>query len=480
MQTREGRDAAGSGISRRRRLSPALFGALIAAKAAGRASRVFGAGGGTSLPGMVARRIAPDVLARVRPGRDLHTVLITGSNGKTTTARFVTALLRGEGLRVATNSAGANLVQGVTTMVVEAADLYGRLAHGALVGEVDEGAVAAIAAEMPPDVLLVTDIFRDQLDRFGEIYAVAGVLDSVAKALPPSSTWAINADDPMVASLAPEREGKRLTFGFDLRRSTDHITRAADTVRCPRCRADLEYAWVYLSHLGDYRCPACGFARPPLDVAVTALDTLAIDRTDMTVRTPTGEIRLSIPQGGTHIAYNAAAAITVLVGLGVPAPNAQASLAAALPAFGRLERIRAGDRDIVLAFVKNPTSFNTTLRTLAIAGEPRHLLVAMSNSLVDGEDFAWLWDVDFEAMAPALARATITGRRADELGNRLKYAGVSPDLMTVVEDQAAALDRALEALPSGTPLVILAGYTPTIEFRQEMQRRKWVGPYWEV
>ncbi|TMC60163.1 MAG: DUF1727 domain-containing protein, partial [Chloroflexi bacterium] len=148
-----------------------------------------------------------------------------------------------------------------------------------------------------------------------------------------------------------------------------------------------------------------------------------MDRTTMTIRTPNDEIAVSIPQGGTHIAYDAAAAIAALVAVRQPIPNAEQSLATATPAFGRLERISGGERDIILAFVKNPTSCNTTLRTLAIGGEPRHLLIAMSNSLVDGEDFAWLWDVNFEAMASRVVHATIAGTRADELANRLKYAG---------------------------------------------------------
>jgi UDP-N-acetylmuramyl tripeptide synthase len=205
-----------------------------------------------------------------------------------------------------------------------------------------------------------------------------------------------------------------------------------------------------------------------------------MDRTAMTVRTPNGEMTVTIPQGGTHIAYNVAAAIAALVAVAQPLPNAKRSLATVSPAFGRLERIRAGERDVILAFVKNPTSCNTTLRTLAIGGEPRHLLIAMSSSLVDGEDFAWLWDVDFEAMASRLVHATIGGTRADELANRLKYAGVPVEAMRIASAAPAALDAALDELPVGLPLVILAGYTPTIEFRQEMQRRGWVGRYWEA
>jgi UDP-N-acetylmuramyl tripeptide synthase len=461
------------------RLTPRLFSALVAGKVAGRASRLLGRGGGTSFPGMVARRIAPDFLAQVGGGAAAKTVLISGSNGKTTTARFTVALLRGEDIEVVTNSAGANLVQGVATMVVGAADLRGRVRGGAMVIEVDEGALAGVAQDLAPDVVLATDIFRDQLDRYGELHAVGAVFETVAMRLPASSTWIVNGDDPLVASLAKDRAGPKVTFGFELDHSTDQLSRAADTIRCPRCRADLAYEAVYLSHLGNYRCPSCGFARPPLDVAVMSVKTVAIDRTTLTMRTPWGELQLSIPQGGTHIAYNAAAAVAALVGLGIEPHHAAASLAEVGPAFGRLERIDAAGREIFLAFVKNPTSANTTLAALAVEGQPRHLLIAASNTLVDGEDFAWLWDVDFEAAAPRLVEVTVSGTRADELANRLKYAGVDPERMHVIEDRRAALDAALASTPPQVPLVIMAGYTPTIELREEMRRRRWVGRFWE-
>jgi UDP-N-acetylmuramyl tripeptide synthase len=430
---------------------------------------------------MVARRVDPAVLDTIVGRRGVPVVAITGSNGKTTTARFTAALLRGEGHPVLHNSAGANLVQGVTSLAVSFSDLRGELPDGVLVVEVDEGALPIVAPELRPRAVLVTDLFRDQLDRFGELYAVADAIESVAATLPEDAAWIVNGDDPLVASVATETRARRITFGFELDRSTDRISRAADTIRCPRCRADLAYEHVYLSHMGAYRCPSCGFERPKLDVAVTALEVRGLAETACTIRTPEDELELTIPQAGTHIAYDAAAAVAILVGLGVRPVHARESLASVRPAFGRLEQIALPDgRRIVLAFAKNPTSFNTNLRALATEGEPRKLLVAVSNTLVDGEDFAWLWDVDFEAAAAGVERVTVSGLRADELANRLKYAGVEPARMTVIEDRPAALDDALAGVAPGETLTILAGYTPTIELREEMHRRGWVGRFWQA
>jgi UDP-N-acetylmuramyl tripeptide synthase len=461
-------------------LSFRTFLAVVAGKTAAHATRLAGRGGGTSITGMVARRVDPLVLERLVRDRGVPVVAITGSNGKTTTARFTAALLRGEGVTVSHNSAGANLIQGVTSLAVSYADLRGRLPDGVLVAEVDEGALPKVAPELAPRALLVTDLFRDQLDRFGEIYAVADAIESVAATLPAESALVVNADDPMVATLASERQGKRVTFGLAIERSTDRITRAADTIRCPKCRSDLEYRYVYLSHMGDYSCSKCGFARPKLDVAVTSLEVVGLDRTHMEIRTPVGKLVLEIPQSGVHIAYNAAGAIAILVGLGVSLEHAVKSLASVGPAFGRLEKIDADGRALILAFAKNPTSYNTTLRALATEEEPRQLLIAASNTLVDGEDFGWLWDVDFETMAPKVERAIVSGTRADELANRLKYAGVPSERLTIVGDRTAALDAALSGLPADRRLVVLTGYTPLIELRNEMTRRGWTGRYWAV
>lgn len=461
-------------------LTARRFAALLAGKAAATATRLTGRGGGTSLPGMVARRIDPGILGALIGERGIPVIAITGSNGKTTTARFTAALLRGAGLPVSHNSAGSNLVQGVTSIAVAAADLRGRLPQSVLVSEVDEGALPAVAAEIRPTVLLVTNLFRDQLDRYGEIYAVADLFETVAAGLSTDSVLCVNADDPIVAGLAADRPGRRISFGLALERSTDEITRAADTIRCPRCRANLTYEHVYLSHMGAWRCPACGLERPPLDVAVTELEVEGLRETRCTLRVLGGTLELSIPQSGVHIAYDAAGAVATCLALGVPLDHAAASLATVDPAFGRLERIEAGERSIVLGFAKNPTSFNTTLRALATEGLPRQLLVAASNTLVDGEDFAWLWDVDFEGAAAGVGQVTVSGLRADELANRLKYAGIDPGRITIVEDRRRALDVALAGTEPGGTLTILAGYTPTIELRESMRRRGWVGRYWKA
>jgi UDP-N-acetylmuramyl tripeptide synthase len=245
----------------------------------------------------------------------------------------------------------------------------------------------------------------------------------------------------------------------------------------------LSYRAVHLSHLGDYECPECGNARPGLDVAVTAIRPSQEAGSEITIETPAGIFALQVPLAGMHNVYNAAAALAGAVALSFPRPldpaEARHAIADLRPAFGRLEEIQAGDRKIVLAFVKNPTSYNATLREVLRRPGPKHVLAAHSNTVVDGEDFAWLWDVELEQLVPQLASLTVSGTRADEVALRFKYAGASPDITTVLPGRSAALSRALNETPPGESLYIFAGYTPMRELRGVMQRRGWVRPTWE-
>jgi UDP-N-acetylmuramyl tripeptide synthase len=458
--------------------------ALAAGKAAGTASKVLRAGGGTSFPGTIARRIDPRVLQKVAASSDAHTVVVTGSNGKTTTCRMLAALAQAGGLRLSQNRTGSNLLQGVISAAVQAADLRGRMDAQLLLLEVDEATVQLVSPQVRPDTFLVTNIFRDQLDRFGELYSMARGLEAVIEALPAAATVVLNGDDPLVASLAPAAPARRLYFGIQADSTSTQVPEhAADTIRCVRCQHALTYNVVHLSHLGDYQCPECGNARPALDVAVTAVRPSPEGGSEITVETPAGTYELHVPLAGLHNVYNAAAALASGMALALPRPLepplARRAMADLRPAFGRLEEIRAGRQQVTLAFVKNPTSYNATMREVLQRPGRKHVLAAHSNTVVDGEDFAWLWDVDVEQLVPQLASLTVSGTRAEEVALRFKYAGADPAVTQVIPDRADALQTALTGIPPGESLHIFAGYTPMRELRSIMQRRAWVPPFWE-
>jgi UDP-N-acetylmuramyl tripeptide synthase len=455
--------------------------ALTAGKGSGAALRLLNIGGGTSFPGAIARRIDPLVLRKVAAASEGRKAVISGSNGKTTTCRMLAALARAEGISVAQNRSGSNLLKGVTAVAVREADVRGRIDAQLILLEVDEGTLRRVVPEVVPDMILVTNIFRDQLDRFGELYSLARFLEAAIEALPAHASVVLNGDDALVASLAPGAPVRRLYFGLRVEGvGTKVPEHAADTVRCVRCQHPLTYHRVYVSHLGDYECPECGSRRPDLDIAVTDVEALPDGGADVTAETPAGTVQVKVPLPGLHNVYNVAAALAAAFALGMLEPGcARDSLGGLRPAFGRLEEIKAGDRLTVLSFVKNPTSYNATLREILQRPGPKHVLAAHSNTAVDGEDFAWLWDVDLEQLVPDLASLVVSGTRAEEVALRMKYAGVGLADTRVIPGRQAALDTALARTPPEQPLYILAGYTPMREFRQIMRRRGWVPPFWE-
>lgn len=456
--------------------------AISAGKLAGASGRFFRFGGGTSLPGMIARRIDPNVLKSVVGASKAKKIVITGSNGKTTTARMTAAIADASGQHVSQNRTGSNMLQGVTSVAVNFADIFGRLDSDVLLFEIDEGTMPLVLPEIEPDVVVITNIFRDQLDRYGELYSVANALNRLLESLPASSTIILNGNDPQVANFGQNAQARRLFFGLEAKDvGTPVPEQSADIIRCIRCQEDLLYEVAYMSHLGIYRCPNCGYTLPKLDIAATNIQ-LAPDGegpTHVTMRTPEGELQFEIPLPGLHNVYNAAAAIGAGLAAGFDMEKVPTALGNIRTAFGRLEKIQAGDQTIYLAFVKNPTSFNLILRLIAQHPGQKHLLLAASHTIVDGEDFAWLWDVDLEELAPDILDAVCSGNKPEELAMRLKYAEVSPDKVQLIEDREAALDAALKNAGPGGTLYIMCSYTPTHELRRIMQKRGWVKHFWE-
>jgi len=456
--------------------------AISAGKLAGASGRLLGIGGGTSLPGLIARRIDPDVLKSVVGASKAKKIVITGSNGKTTTARMTAAMAVNNGKRVSHNRAGSNMLQGVTSVAVNFADIFGRLNSDVLLFEIDEGTMPLVMPEIKPDVVVITNIFRDQLDRYGELYSVAKALDKTLEDLPESSTILLNGNDPQVANFGLKAKAKRLFFGLETTEiGTPVPEQSADIIRCIHCQEDLQYKVAYMSHLGLYSCPNCGYTLPPLDIAATSIK-LAPDGeapTHVELRTPQGNMTLEISLPGLHNVYNAAAAIGASLAAGFEKDKLPAALVGLKPAFGRLEKIQAGDQTIYLSFVKNPTSFNLILRLIAQHPGKKHVLLAASHTIVDGEDFSWLWDIEVEEVAQDIADVVCSGNKPEELAMRLKYAEIPIDKITRIADLETALDAALKNAGPGGTLYILCSYTPTNQLRRIMQKRGWVKHVWQ-
>jgi lipid II isoglutaminyl synthase (glutamine-hydrolysing) len=465
---------------------PRLVAALAAAKVTGVAIRRLGRGGGTAAPGLVAERIDPGLVTKIARRLPHGVVVIAGTNGKTTVARMVADVLTAHGLRVAHNRAGSNLVRGVASALAGQADLLGDPRADVGVIESDEAAFPEIVRRLQPTLVVLNNLFRDQLDRYGELDTIASLWRPALAELPASATVVANVDDPTLAAITDDLAARRITFGLaddNPRYLLEAIPHAADAKSCRRCGHDLAYDRLYSAHLGAWRCPGCGASRPPLDFAGTKIALHGVDALSLRVARPVGspiDLELAIP--GLYNAYNAVAASAAATALGVPERTIVAALAAYRSAFGRIERITYRGRTLTLALVKNPVGFNETLRMLTVAtyGLTVPTLIAINDLTADGRDVSWLWDVDFELLADGEAPLFTTGLRGTDMANRLHYAGVPESrYRPLPADLAAGLDAFVDALPEGGAGYVLPTYTSLLGLRQALADRGAVAHFWE-
>jgi UDP-N-acetylmuramyl tripeptide synthase len=445
---------------------------IAVARAAAGLSRLVGAGGGTTVPGKVLSALDPDALDRLAERLPLGSALISATNGKTTSAAMAAEILSPR-LRLAHNSSGANLVSGVTSALLTA-----RNAELGLF-EVDEAALPEVARRVGPRAVCLGNLFRDQLDRYGELEHVAERWRRTVRELPAEAVLVVNGDDPQVGDLSRERTGG-LVFGLDdPRHARPELQHAADSKWCLSCGRPYEYAAAYVGHLGDYRCPACGHARPRLDVAARDVELRGLEGLEFTLAAPDGERRVRLAVPGLYNVYNALAAASLALALGTGLDEIRAGLERFGAAFGRFERITVGERSLLVLLVKNPAGANEAVRTLVTGGAPKLAVVALNDAIADGRDVSWIWDVDWEPLLAGLERVVVTGERAAEMALRFKYGGFPPEAIEVVPELDRALDRGLELTSEDGELVVLPTYTAMLALRKIVSERGFVRPYWE-
>ena len=441
-------------------------------RAAGTLSRLAGRGGGTTIPGKLLWKLDPgaiDALGRRLPH---GSALVSATNGKTTSTAMVAEILRPT-VRVVHNASGANLVSGVASSL-----LSGRDAELGLF-EVDEGALSEVSRRLAPRALLLGNLFRDQLDRYGELELVAARWREAVAGLP-TVVLVVNGDDPQVADLADGRRNTRV-FGLDdPAHARPALQHAADSKYCLRCGTPYDYAAAYVGHLGDYRCPRCGHARPALDVAAREIELHGLDGASFTLVAPEGTTRVELGLPGLYNVYNAVGAASLALELGAPIGDVTAGLGRFSAAFGRFERIQVGDRSLLMLLIKNPAGANEIVRTLVEAAPPRVAVIALNDELADGRDVSWIWDVDFEPLLAGLDVLVATGSRAEELALRFAYAGLPRTRIEVVGRLPAALDRGLALTPPGGELAVLPTYTAMLALRRLVASRGHVSNYWEA
>ncbi len=500
-------------------LTPRIGLAALTARALAAAMRRLGRGG-TALPGLVAETLAPAFVPTVARQLPRGVALLTGTNGKTTTARMLAAILARDGTRFVHNAAGSNLSRGLASALAQHTGWRGRLqAIETTLGlfELDEAAFVRAAPALRPRTATFLNLFRDQLDRYGEVDAVAQRWQAALAATPRPPQLILNADDPLIAGLGNAGlSPAALYFGVDadVAAGPDTAEHAADIRVCPTCGRSLEYGRRFYAHLGHFSCPDGHLARPAPAVRAVTVEPRGIAGTDVELlcRPPlvpaAVTLHFFLPLGGLYNVYNALAATTTALALGVAPAVAREALAAFTAAFGRMEQAVLDGRTVYLALAKNPTGLNQVVRLLAAEADrtgPLSLLIALNDLDADGRDVSWIWDADLEELAPPgrVRTVVVSGRRAADLAVRLKYAGIHGPLTTdhgplttdhrppttdhrpltavVVErDLGLALDRAVQHTPAGGTLHVVPTYTALLELRGLLTRRGALRPYWRA
>lgn len=453
------------------------------AKVAAAAIQMLGKGGGTSAPGLVAERIDPAMLSKLTSRLAHGSIVIAGTNGKTTTSRMVADVFTANGMEVVHNRSGSNLVRGVVSAFVARASITGNPGGDVAVIETDEAAFPDIVRLVRPRVILLNNLFRDQLDRYGELDAVARMWKAALAGVDSSTTVLFNADDPGLAEIVRDIPAMTVPFGLSEQRHVlSELPHAADAGVCRHCGAALEYRALYVSHLGDWFCPECGHSRPQLEVAGYGIELNGVESVQMRIDLDGEPAEFEIGVPGLYNAYNLVAAVAAARAFDVPTATIAGAMRAFQSAFGRIERVAYRDRRLTIALVKNPVGFNEVLRMLTANSRELQVpaLIAINDKDADGRDVSWLWDVDFELLAHGTGRISTTGIRGSDMANRLKYAGIQPDRILPLADALnEGLDTFVASIPEGGQGYILPTYTAMLELRSVLADRGALESFWE-
>lgn len=428
---------------------------------------------------MLSLAIEPGILARLANSIPQGYVLVSGTNGKTTTCAMLGAILEAAGFSTIRNRSGSNLARGLVSHLLQHANAFGGLkATESAVGvfEVDEAALIGLLPTLNPRAVVLTNLFRDQLDRYGEIDALSKGWARVLAGAGTDLQVVANADDPAVLLAASAAEPRMMAYGVETASGGASPDAWADSASCPVCSAALKYRSVNYSHLGDYVCPACGFAPPARAVEAVGVRAEGLNAATFGLRIANVECPVEIKLSGMFNVYNATAAAAGALVLGVDVEAIRKGIQAVAPVFGRGEVASLDGACLSLLLVKNPTGANEVLRLLRRVGEEIDLLVALNDQAADGEDVSWIWDVDVGGL-PA-RRIVVAGERAEDLALRFKYGGSKPREPVLVERR---LEKALEASLDGAKGTVyaLATYTAMLQLRRELVRRGALTPYWE-
>ena len=456
-------------------MSLRAFLAILLCKLLRRVSRMLHRGG-TAMPGRWALKLCPGLLAIL--ARDVQVVAVTGTNGKTTSARMLEQAFAEQGRSFFSNRSGANLLSGVTTEFVAHSTLSGKCRREYAVIECDEAAAVKVFPQLRPKVVVVTNLFRDQLDRYGEVTHTLENIREAVRAVP-EAVLCLNADCSLTASLADDLPNRAVFFGIDRGAApAGEKTELSDASHCIRCKTEYVYDYVTYGHLGGFRCPKCGYRRREPDFAVTDIPVLGASGSSVVLDVRGKRYLAEVNLPALYNVYNAAGAVAAATEMGIPTEAAVAALADFKCGFGRMEDFALGGSGTKMMLVKNPAGCNQVLEFLQTIPERFVLVVCLNDRGADGTDVSWIYDAAFEklaGMSGTLERVIVSGDRAADMAVRLQYAGL-PTPAIELERDYETLVRELERVER--PIYIIPTYTAMLELRETVIRHCGGDDFW--
>lgn len=430
--------------------------------------------GGTAKPGELAAKVCPNLAAIL--AKNVRVIMVTGTNGKTTSSRIIEQGLLDSGADYFANRSGANLLSGVTTTLVENSTLFGKAKHQCAVIECDEAAFRTVAPLVRPEVILVTNLFRDQLDRYGEItHTLSNIREGILGV--PNATVCLNADCSLTASLAGDIPNQCLFYGLGEALGGGEAPAVSDASHCIRCKSEYTYQYRTYGHLGHFVCPNCGYERPATDVTVTKLLSKDTDSSTVVMEANglSRTVRVNLP--AVYNIYNAVGSAAALMAFGMDPDHAMQCAENFQCGFGRMERFDLNGTAIRMILVKNPAGCNQVIEYLNGLDADFLPVFLLNDNAADSRDISWVWDADYEKFAAAYqGEVVVSGIRADDMALRLKYAGIPAEKLTIERDLDALLDRVSE---QDKPVFIIPTYTAMLDIRTKLAHRCGSAEFWE-
>ncbi len=433
-------------------------------------------GGATAAPGLASLYVDKNILKKLASNLKT-TILVTGTNGKTTTSRLIGDSLDKLEIKYIHNRQGSNLERGIVSSFLSQTSVKGKVEAETALFEVDEAALGAVISKLSPTVLVITNLFRDQLDRYGEVDNIRKIWEKCIANLDESTTLILNADDPTLAYLGQNLRCKVIYFGIEEKNLLNkEIPLAVDNIKCPSCSSELNYSGYFISHQGHYSCPKCSFTRPKPDILASDIKILP-NRSEFELKDGSDfNLDLTIKIPGLYNIYNCLSSYAALKAAELSVDHFALTLRDFKPVFGRAEKLSHQGRNIVVALAKNPTGFNEIINTY-LTREPQTVLILINDLIADGRDVSWLWDVNFEQLSEKNHKFITSGIRGTDMALRLKYAKI-PNFENIA-DVSGALEKGLSEIPQNDTLLVIPTYTAMLGLKKLFVKKGISGEFWE-